>query len=106
MNDIEKKAYYSCLFAYYSELLTPKQQDLFIYYYNEDYSLAEIANELHISRNAVWDTLKKVINSLEEFENKLGLYQKDLQRDKIYQNLKNHCDDEGKELIKELEEME
>ena len=54
--NIDKKAYYAILFEYYKELLTDKQIDTFICYYNEDYSLAEIAEEFNISRNAVWDT--------------------------------------------------
>ena len=61
-DSIEKKAYYAILFEYYKELLTDKQIDTFICYYNEDYSLSEIASEFNVSRNAVWDTLKKVIS--------------------------------------------
>lgn len=43
----------------YSDLLTEKQQTYLEYYYQEDYSLSEIAQILDVSRNAVFDNLKK-----------------------------------------------
>ena len=66
MSDLEKKNYYNILFGYYGNLLTEKQQNLFEEYYGEDYSLAEIASVYNISRNAVHDTIKKVLNSLDD----------------------------------------
>ena len=62
MKKIDKKIYYSIVFSQYSILLTEKQRNLFNYYYNEDYSLGEISEELGISRNAVWDALNKTTN--------------------------------------------
>ena len=60
-NLIEKKTYYSNLYSFYGNLLTEKQQEIFIAYYEEDYSLSEIAESFEISRNAVHDTLKKYV---------------------------------------------
>ena len=85
MTDLEKKNYYNILFGYYGVLLTEKQQALFEEYYGEDFSLSEIASEYNISRNAVHDTIKKVQASLDEFEEKLGLYKKDKKLDNILQ---------------------
>lgn len=104
MPDLEKKTYYNILFGYYGALLTQKQQTLFEEYYGEDYSLTEIAEEYSISRNAVYDTLKKVLNSLDEFEKKLGLYAKDQKLNKLLAEYKhqNAC----LELIKKIQEME
>ena len=36
--NIDKKAYYAILFEYYKELLTDKQIETFICYYNKDNS--------------------------------------------------------------------
>lgn len=104
--NIDKKAYYAILFEYYKELLTEKQIETFICYYNEDYSLAEIAEEFNISRNAVWDTLKKVVSLLENYEEKLGLYRKDQKIKDYLEELKKHVDAEGEKIIDSIEEME
>lgn len=104
--NIDKKAYYAILFEYYKELLTDKQIDTFICYYNEDYSLAEIADEFGTSRNAVWDTLKKVVSLLENYEDKLRLYDKDQKLNQYLEDLKKHVDAEGLKIIDNIEEME
>ena len=82
------------------------QIDTFICYYNEDYSLSEIALEFNVSRNAVWDTLKKVISLLEHYESKLKLYEKDVKLNEYLEKLKNHVDEEGLIIINDIEEME
>ncbi len=104
MSDLEKKNYYNILFGYYGNLLTEKQQNLFEEYYGDDYSLAEIALEHNISRNAVHDTIKKVLNSLDEFEEKLGLYKKDQKLNELLKQYENNID--CLELIKKIQEME
>ncbi len=106
MNNIEQKTYYANLFSYYKDLFTEKQQYLFDCYYNQDYSLAEIAEESGISRNAVWDSLKKVTKALDEYEKCLNLFNKDQKLKHNLDELKKHCDEDGLILIKELEEME
>ena len=105
-DNIDKKAYYAILFEYYKNLLTDKQIDTFICYYNEDYSLAEIADEFGTSRNAVWDTLKKVVSLLENYEEKLRLYEKDQKLNQYLEDLKKHVDAEGLKIIDNIEEME
>ena len=85
-------------------MLTEKQQALFEEYYGEDFSLSEIASEYNISRNAVHDTIKKVLTILDDFEEKLGLYKKDKKLDNI---LKEYSDNvECQALIKKIQEME
>ncbi|MGI6343676.1 MAG: putative DNA-binding protein [Bacillota bacterium] len=61
------------LFDFYGQLLTEKQQQAVQWYYGEDFSLAEIAAELKISRQAVHDLLRRSEQALEEYEEKLGL---------------------------------
>lgn len=103
MNNLDKKDYYNILFSYYKNLLTLKQQDMFTSYYEEDYSLGEIAESMNVSRNAVYDALKKCENLLDSYEEKLGLYKDALKRKELYQKYYN---DNTKDLIEKLEEME
>lgn len=74
--DLIKREYHIALFDTYKELLTEKQQEYFILYYYEDLSLKEIADFKNVSRNAVFDQIKKVINILEEYEEKLKVFNK------------------------------
>ena len=58
---------------FYRALLTGRQAEILDYYYNEDYSLSEIADCLKISRQAAHDSLRGGAHALAEFEAKLGL---------------------------------
>ncbi len=64
------------LYDIYGNLLTQKQQDVMRLYYEEDLSLGEIAEELKISRQAVYDIIKRSEQALEKYEKKLGLLEK------------------------------
>lgn len=66
----------SVLMDFYGELLTPKQIEALNGYYNQDLSLAEIAEEMDISRQGVRDFIKKGEQHLAGFEEKLGLAEK------------------------------
>ena len=68
MERLEKKEYLNRLFELYKRLLTEKQRETFIYYYVDDYSLQEIAEIFHVSRNAIFDQLKKVEQHLNDYE--------------------------------------
>ena len=70
MDDILRK---SMLFDYYGELLTEKKRSVLELYYSDDLSLSEIAEDMGISRAAVFDALKSAEKKLEEYEAKLGL---------------------------------
>lgn len=65
------------LYDFYGKLLTPKQQEVVRLYYEEDLSLGEIAEELKITRQAVYDILKRSEQALEKYERKLGLLEGD-----------------------------
>lgn len=67
------------LYDYYGELLTEKQRQLFDLYYNQDYSLSEIAAEAGISRQGVHDTLARAEDLLEGYEHTLGCIARDRQ---------------------------
>ncbi|WP_128655161.1 YlxM family DNA-binding protein, partial [Paenibacillus sp. 598K] len=61
------------LFDFYEPLLTEKQQTFLRYYYHDDFSLGEIAAEFQISRQAVYEHVKRAEGALESYETKLGL---------------------------------
>ena len=65
------------LLDYYGELLTKKQRLYCDLYYNQDYSLAEIAEETGISRQGVHDSLLHAQAALLEFERILGCAARD-----------------------------
>ncbi len=55
----------------YGPLLSERKRELMDLYYNEDYSLAEIAEETGISRQGVRDSIKKTVAELHEWESVL-----------------------------------
>ena len=90
MESLEKKEQLNLLFDFYKSLLTDKQVLYFERYYREDFSLQEIAELYHVSRNAVYDHLKKVEDHLYDYENKLKLFESRENRIKlINQNQRN-----------------
>ncbi|KUO66172.1 MAG: hypothetical protein APF84_12690 [Gracilibacter sp. BRH_c7a] len=81
MKEIAEKA---LLFDFYGPLLTDKQGKIWDLYYQRDYSLAEIAEQEGISRQAVHDLIKRTEKILEEYEQKLGLIDRFLhEREKL-----------------------
>lgn len=74
--DIEKMIEVEILLSCYSQLLTDKQREIISMYYEEDYSLGEISNILNISRQSVFDSLKRSEKSLKDYEKKLGMVEK------------------------------
>jgi len=72
-NALEKTNRINVLFDFYGPLLTEKQQTFLKCYYHDDYSLGEIAEDFEISRQAVYEHLKRSEQILEDYEHKLGL---------------------------------
>jgi len=68
----EKDFRISYLFDYYGNALTDKRKDAIDLYYNEDLSLAEIAEHINITRQGVRDAIKHGEATLLELEEKLG----------------------------------
>lgn len=73
---MEKNLEISTLLDFYAVLLTENQKQVLSLYYNEDFSLSEIAQNLGITRQGVHDAIKKAEVQLVELEDKLRLSQK------------------------------
>ena len=61
------------LFDFYGELLTEKQRECFDLHYNEDLSLQEIAEQCGISRQGVWENIRRAEAAMNEIEDKTHL---------------------------------
>ena len=68
--ELEKTKRVNDLIDLYGNLLTVNQLNILELYYMEDLSLKEIAEELNVSRNAVHDSLKRSLITLEDYEEK------------------------------------
>lgn len=63
----------SFLLDFYGDMLTETQREVVDAYYNEDLSLAEIAQDRDITRQGVRDAIKRAEQQLLEMEDRLGL---------------------------------
>ena len=73
---MEKLVKIGILLDFYGKLLSVKQYQIMELYYLNDFSLSEIGEELGISRQSVFDTIKRSEEKLNSFENELGLVDK------------------------------
>ena len=64
------------LYDFYGEFLTKKQREIFELHYLNDLSLGEIAEHQGITRQGVYDILKRAQDILENYEKKLGIAKK------------------------------
>ena len=85
---MEKKVEISILLEIYGTLLTEKQNEYMNYYYNEDLSLSEIAENDGITRQAVMRILQKSSKKLEEYEQKMQIMEKQKQIKKNIEQLR------------------
>lgn len=106
MMGIEKTQHMNQLLDAYKALLTRKQREVLELYYEEDFSLAEIAEQLHISRAGVSDHLKRSEKILEDYEKKLKLVQTIATRSEIYDKIKSFGYQDINVYIEELETLD
>lgn len=97
------------LFGLYGGLLTEKQFQCLSFYFDDDLSLSEIADELGVSRQAVHDLLKRVEQTLERYEAKLKLLEQTEANEAkllhIIDLLKDNKATHRNEAVRTLEEM-
>ena len=97
------------LFDYYGDLLTERQKLCFDMRYNQDLSLSEIAVELNVSRQGVYDNLSRAEALLKNMEEKTGLVSRDIACRKAAQrvcelaaSLGSHSDENVKRIAGEI----
>ncbi len=107
-NDLVKTLRMNYLFDFYQSLLTNKQRNYLELFYLEDYSLSEIADTFNVSRQAVYDNIRRTGDLVEDYEKKLELYQKFEQRREIYDEMKQHLSnpEQIQRYIQQLEDLE
>ncbi|WLR52312.1 putative DNA-binding protein [Bacillus tianshenii] len=106
---LEKTERINYLFDFYQSLLTEKQRNYMSLYYLDDFSLGEIAEEFEVSRQAVYDNIKRTEAMLEQYEEKLLLFKRFQERQTIVANLKELAKKEPvsiKALLTEIEALE
>lgn len=104
---LEKTVYLNQLLSYYGNLLTDHQQALMKSYYEEDLSLAEIAEFYDISRQAVHDNLKRSENLLVDYEERLHSLAKSNVRIKGLLAIRQAIEDEADpdQILKQIDQL-
>jgi len=97
MDKLDDFLRYSTLFLYYGELFSKKQKQYLELYLEEDRSLSEISEEYGITRQAVFDNIKRGFKQLEEYESKLKIFEKEKELKKRLENLKSNFTKENLE---------
>lgn len=99
------------LFDYYGDMLTERQRMCLDLRYNQDLSLAEIAEELGVSRQGVHDNITRAEARLAKMEEKTGCVRRNLQSRQAMQailsvanGLKQHSDPVVRAAAAQIEE--
>lgn len=107
--EIEKTNRMNDLFDCYATLLTQKQMNYMELYYAYDYSLGEIAEEYQVSRQAVYDNIRRTEKILEDYERKLHIFSDYVMREEILDAMKEKIQS-GKAtkewLLEQIESLE
>jgi len=96
---MEKRDYFIILYDFYSSLFNDKQKEYFEDYYFNNLSLAEISENVGISRNAIHKSIKLTEEKLLFYEKNLALYEKNVMLNEIIGKVKD------KYLREELERL-
>ena len=101
---MEDRVEISLLMDIYSPLLTEKQKNIMELYYNDDLSLAEIAELNNTSRQAIHDLIKRCYKQILSYEDKLNLLKKSLERESVIESLLNDMNNKYSIEENDLEE--
>jgi predicted DNA-binding protein YlxM (UPF0122 family) len=102
----EKNLNYSYLLDFYGGLLSEKQRTILSLYFDEDLSLAEIAEEYKLTRQGILHIINKGKKILSDAEEKLGLAESSERRENIYKSAiedivaaREMCTEDAKKLL-------
>jgi len=77
----------SILYDFYGDLLPKRQKEVFRLYHEENYSLAEIAEEYDLSRQGVHASVKRTEEKLQSLEKQLGLVKRFREQEEVFRRL-------------------
>lgn len=106
--ELEKTLQMNTLFSFYGPLLTNKQQEYMKLYYGDDYSLGEIAEAFDISRQAVYDNVKRSETILNDYEEKLHLVEDFDRKQRALEDIRSYVEETysaDKTLLRLLQEV-
>ena len=109
--ELEKTTQMNLLVEFYGTILTDKQLEYMELYYGDDYSLGEIAEEFDVSRQAVYDNIRRSAKLLENYEEKLHLVADFYKRQEHYDELEKEIQKNYPEatqlasIVSKLQEM-
>ena len=91
------------LFEIYSSLLSEKQKEYLEDHFENDLSLSEIAKNNNVSRQAIYDNIKRGIALLYDYEDKLKFYQiKKNIREELMNLKENYTNEKLEKIIENL----
>ena len=91
------------LFEIYSSLLSEKQKEYLEDHFENDLSLSEIAKNNNVSRQAIYDNIKRGIALLYDYEDKLKFYQiKKNIREELMNLKENYTKEKLEKIIENL----
>ena len=101
-----KKYHLTLLFDFYGELLKESNREIYEDYILNDMSLGEIASERGISRQGIYDTIKRTVKKLEDYEEKIHLIKRyEIINHKV-EDIKNILEDIKKTSISDKENLD
>ena len=92
----------SILLDYYRNLLSERQKRYLLEHFEEDLSLSEIGKKYNVSRQAVYDNIKRGIKILKDYEKKVSFYKRDMRLKNALEQLL--CEYDQKKLEKIIKE--
>lgn len=95
---MEKLVEIGILFDFYGKLLSKKQYLAIELYYMNDLSIVEIGEDIDVTRQGVFDTLKRAEKKLYSYEKNLKLVDKFYSNNKNIEDIKNIA----KEIMEEV----
>ncbi len=92
IHSIDERLKLSILYDFYGALLKENQRRMFEASVLEDFNFSEIAQDENITRQGVYDTVKRAVKQLKRYEEKLGLVAKFEEQKKLVKKLRDELE--------------